>query len=896
MKAFRLKSIIVCALLSIFAVAPAVLADWDEGDSYKMHYPQLPMIDGGWDVCLCCQWLADDFVCSETGPITDIHFWVSFKEDMEFPLDDPTIWDITIRDDAGGIPGAIRWTFSGGTIVTRFYGQGPQGWLCPSPPALAIPPYPPGPDHHGVYQVNITDLLEPMIQERGTTYWLVMRANVAWQPPPAVGWKQATSFHQYPAQYDYGLGWMPIFMATPETEEIYDLAFVITGGYEEDELDFSDAPEFDGSGVATLYPTTLANNGARHVADGVNFLGLLEDIEPDGQPTLPADGDDINPAVADDEDGVIFVNGFLTAGNAEPVDVFVSPAGGNGGYLNVWIDYNADFDWDDPCEWVLVDLPVSGGLNNLTINVPTTAVAGPTYARFRYTTYQNSPQGYSGQATDGEVEDYLVDIEAEEETDEFLKFQQLPLDGVKLGPDVQNPSYWGHDEVSTAYMVYDDAVGPLDFEGCYMADDFADYEDSPVIKLRWWGSYLEEKIDTEHVQQFLIAFEKDIPAVGQPGGVDYIPSHPGDVLYSEIVNLNSAALPLNPGEFTETFFSSGGPPCNEALWEYEALLMNPFPQDPNTVYWLKIVALYDIGTDIQELLDAIGLAGYDLCEFLHLTYSEQMGIYDFLALTRWGWHNRDYTIMDPYASKASDLAVGPGEHVTTFNDPISGSDVDVWHFQDDAVSGDVIINPFLVWNDDYPESPYVFQEDIYPDKWHEEYYKYFLPYCVPATQGVDGPEGIEQFSKDLAFELYTKDECFWNTHADYTEWQNAGKPKCWCNAYHCYGDSNGAEEGSVRGGYYWVSYTDLTLLAANWQTASGETAAAGDYPTSANGICADIERNEEGSVRGGYYRVSYSDLTTLAANWQSTTTDTAASGDDPYTHNCGGELFGVTLP
>ncbi len=148
---------------------------------------------------------------------------------------------------------------------------------------------------------------------------------------------------------------------------------------------------------------------------------------------------------------------------------------------------------------------------------------------------------------------------------------------------------------------------------------------------------------------------------------------------------------------------------------------------------------------------------------------------------------------------------------------------------------------------------------------------------------------------ELFFEV-VEPECLGSGHAAYAEWLAAGSPKCWCNTYHCYGDGDGAEEGSVRGGYYWVSYTDLSLIAANWQLDSGETAAAGDYPTSANGICADYARNEEGSVRGGYYRISYSDLSVVAANWQASTTDTSASGDDPYPHNCGGTFFGITMP
>jgi len=477
MKRSSLLMFLVCALTLLFGVAPLVQADWDPGDSHKMHYPQLPMIDGGWDVCLCCQWVADDFVCSKTGSITDIHFWVSFKEDMEFPLNDPAMWNITIRDDAGGMPGAIRWAFSGGKIVTKPYGGGAQGWLCPSPPPLAIPPFP-IPDHYDVYQVNITDLLEPMIQQQDTTYWLVIRANLPWMPPPSVGWKQATSAHQYPAMYDSGTGWMPIFMATPDTQGIHDLAFVITGG--EDELDFGDAPENTATGGPTQYPTKLVNDGARHVADGVNYLGQLEDVEPDGQPTLAADGDDINPVAADDEDGVTFVNGGLTAGVGEPVDVLVSPVGGPGGYLNVWIDYNADFDWDDAGEYVLVDQPVAGGMNNLTITAPAGSVVGPTYARFRYTTYPIAGiLGYSGQASDGEIEDYRVEI-MEEPEEEYTKWIQRPH-GPEQGFDEQS-NIWIHEDIPAMEV------------NKVVADDFV--SDGRVIKkVRWWGSYFDDRYE-----------------------------------------------------------------------------------------------------------------------------------------------------------------------------------------------------------------------------------------------------------------------------------------------------------------------------------------------------------------------------------------------------------------
>ena len=56
-------------------------------------------------------------------------------------------------------------------------------------------------------------------------------------------------------------------------------------------LDFGDAPDpfFDESG---RYPTTLANDGPRHLVDNTLFLGNTVDVDLDGRPSPNADGDD----------------------------------------------------------------------------------------------------------------------------------------------------------------------------------------------------------------------------------------------------------------------------------------------------------------------------------------------------------------------------------------------------------------------------------------------------------------------------------------------------------------------------------------------------------------------------------------------------------------------------
>jgi hypothetical protein len=154
-------------------------------------------------------------------------------------------------------------------------------------------------------------------------------------------------------------------------------------------VDYGDAPD-------PSYPT-LATNGASHVISSTLFLGNSVDAETDGQPTSGADGD------GNDEDGVIF-GSMLVPGTNSPLTVMASRAG----LLDAWIDYNGDGDWNDADEQFAVSHLLRSGDNSMSIPVPSTAKAGSTFARFRF----SSAGGLSptGRADDGEVEDYMVSI------------------------------------------------------------------------------------------------------------------------------------------------------------------------------------------------------------------------------------------------------------------------------------------------------------------------------------------------------------------------------------------------------------------------------------------------------------------------------------------------------
>lgn len=291
---------------------------------------------------------------------------------------------------------------------------------------------------------------------------------------------------------------------------------------------------------------------------------------------------------------------------------------------------------------------------------------------------------------------------------DVLKFSQRPMIATTLiGPNGVPEVFHGHDELSTAWGVSAAGALPLQYQGRFMADDFADHFTSPIVHVKWWGSYIHRPTSDPdpRVRRFLISFEEDVP-VGPNNPLPF--SHPGEPLLNQIVSLDADGV-FKPGEgtFTEAVIP-GSTSVDGPIFEYNAELHldKAFYEKAETVYWLKIVALDEIANPNIPIDNRL----------------------------QWGWHNRDYTIMDPLASTPA-TGVVPGEHIQGFL-PHPGGDMPIWHFQDDSVSGNVavIIDPSM------PIMPRIEQGGYAKQN-------YVPPY--------DGPSLIANYSKDLAFELYT---------------------------------------------------------------------------------------------------------------------------------------------
>jgi hypothetical protein len=227
-------------LLGLFCLlAVPVAADWVPEDGHKMHFPQYPN-EYGWNVHITAgELIADDWRCTASGGVTDIHFWGSWYEGIPGTING--FW-ITIYEDipdpdpsdpaTHSQPGAILWESE---LITDFT----EIQITPDPVALEgwydpfndfNVPY----DHESFYQYNITGIPDPFIQTQGEIYWLAIVPDVE-QAERAWGWK-SSYLHWNDDAVAYITGWTELF--EPDLDfvsnafhvEVDEGGTVVTGG------------------------------------------------------------------------------------------------------------------------------------------------------------------------------------------------------------------------------------------------------------------------------------------------------------------------------------------------------------------------------------------------------------------------------------------------------------------------------------------------------------------------------------------------------------------------------------------------------------------------------------------------------------------------------------------
>jgi hypothetical protein len=564
--------------------------------------------EGNWS----SQILADDFNCTATGPITDIHIWGSWYEDDLPGDDDPNgvVFTLSIHADVPdpdltdpdnwSMPGDVLWhrQFGPGEFESRLWAFGlKEGWFVPCAGADGY--YEPLADtqcwRYDFY-LDPGEFIQEGTIDNPVVYWLDVQAQpLDTDPNVRFGWKASIDHWNDDAVWvvgsePYNGPWNELrypFGHNFERQSI-DLAFMITGEEEQvppPDLDFGDAPDPN-------YPTLLANDGARHVIGGPYFCDALggdsPDSEPDGQPHPWAMGDDID-ADGDDEDGVTFP--VLTIGVPATISLNVCGAGPFGAWVQIWIDYDGSESWE------AAEMVYNANLTNGAYLVPVTAPAGSatglTVARCRISTGGGLLP--TGQASDGEVEDHRVQIDAPpgpKPPTPHLKWSQPPIE---IDPNIWPPVYCGWDEPSWTT----DPHG-TSWSDNTAADDFRCLGTMPITSIHWWGSYVGwQEIDPPMfapISGWLIRFYSNVPAIA---GADPNYSHPEQLLREiqiddvDRVKWEWVGYDEFPDRWPDTCFQYNVD-LEPEEWFWQANFLQRTIDD---VFWISIQAIYQPGAD-----------------------------------------------------------------------------------------------------------------------------------------------------------------------------------------------------------------------------------------------------------------------------------------------------------
>jgi hypothetical protein len=559
------RRILLVVAVALLAVSVSALAHWDPTEPAKwVQFPDETYY--GIDVNASYNYiLADDFECTESGPIKDIHIWASWLFDyLPYGRADSVKFTLSIHADIPdtssptgySMPGDVLWymDFHPGEFTVQMWNDTVQeGWMDPADGSYLFPA------DQIIWQYNFIIPDGAEFYQNGSAddpivYWLDVKA-VPFDHEAYLGWK--TCQDQWNDDAVWGDGEEPYFgpwfeLRYPAGHEWYgrsiDLAFVITGA----DQDWGDAPNISGS---PGYPTMSFQNGANHIIRGP-WLGNLTDSpdpEPDGQPSPAALGDDLDGN--DDEDGVIIP--VLTQAGVSTITFQVN--GGNA-QVDGWIDFDASTTWE------AAEQVVSGvfapGMHAVNITTPASAVVGQTFARFRINT--GAALSPVGAASDGEVEDHEVWIEEAQ----VFKWEQRP-DLTPTGIDV-NATY--------PYI---------------LADDYQCTEPGRIVEIHIWASWMDDwypfGIDPGAVD-FVLSFHDDIPesvsstGYSMPGDPlwwrNFVPGEFEVVLYADSIEegwMNPPADYWFPGDWTcwlykfyvpadEAFFQNGTIGAPKVYW------------------------------------------------------------------------------------------------------------------------------------------------------------------------------------------------------------------------------------------------------------------------------------------------------------------------------------------
>jgi hypothetical protein len=282
-------------LLSVSALAVGLMASplsAQQWPNHKMHFPQLPDLIG-WDVMATSSYpppgqgitLADDWQCTSSGPVEDIHFWGSWKDQDGLPETDdfesPMPW-FTLRiwsNDPGppSKPDSMLWEWVGEIPGAPFEPPTLEGWYDPTVGEYLLV----NNDHIPYWRYDF--ILPPgapaFIQEQDSIYWLSITANLFSPAAYQWGWKNSRDHFMDDAVWLDPTGvWQPI--VEPPRYNIFHGYFDSNGQAWEDSM----STNFWGDGWY-LYPSEWWNiwfYDNPFSVDNTKTINLWVDVRPFG--------------------------------------------------------------------------------------------------------------------------------------------------------------------------------------------------------------------------------------------------------------------------------------------------------------------------------------------------------------------------------------------------------------------------------------------------------------------------------------------------------------------------------------------------------------------------------------------------------------------------------------
>ncbi len=608
---------VLCAGSFLSAIVPAA-AQTQCPETNGTKYVQLPNLMGGSDVWDNGPWmLADDFICTNSGPITDIHLWGSWLNDLP---NTNLLFYLAIYDDVPANPpnpshpGNLQWqeTFYPGQYVQAYWSPAGESFLDPGPPAVM------GFDSNAWYYCfyPTNAFVQQSSNAQPKIYWLMVYAQPLGTNTQPYGWKTTTSVlfdtsvhapwpGMVPTNYS---GWVP---TTSPTGLPLDLAFKITTA--------TNVPPPEGC---------VETNGVKYVQWPNLFGGL--DVWDNGPWVLADDFICTNSGPISDIHlwGSWFTNGVgtnLTFWLAIYSDVPVNPTNS--------FSHPGNLLWQQQFAPSQYSQSFWGSAQELFLDPGPPQILGPDFVVWYYCFYPTNAfqTGSSAAPTT-----YWLVVYAQSPAAEPFLYGWKTTTNVQhdvsvfapwTGVPPPNPWPWNptHDSVGLpldlAFKITTVTNVPPP-EGCVetngvkyiqppnlnggfdvwdngpwvLADDFLCTNSGPVSDIHIWGSWLNDQMDTNMI--FYLAIYDDVPASPTNS------SHPGNLQWQET---------FFPGQFVQVYWSPAsesfldpGPPApmgfDSNAWYYCFYPTNAFLQQGDSaqpkIYWLMVYA-QPMGTNIQ---------------------------------------------------------------------------------------------------------------------------------------------------------------------------------------------------------------------------------------------------------------------------------------------------------